>query len=102
MVSMPSKVWKASRPAMCLTTRWSSKMPLPPSMASARRHRFADIRDTRNRRATSRSLAPASTSSAAASRTPLAAGPFCGGQPAAIGVAHGSGIARCAGRHQSQ
>jgi len=72
MVSMPSKVWKASRPAMCLTTRWSSKVPLPPRMASARRHRFADIRDTRNRRATSRSLAPASTSSAA-SRTPLKA-----------------------------
>jgi len=36
---------------------------------SAWRHRFADIRDTRNRRATSRSLAPASISSAAASRT---------------------------------
>jgi len=33
------------------------------------RHRFADIRDTRNRRATSRSLAPASINSAAASRT---------------------------------
>ena len=32
----------------------------------------------------------------------LAAGPFRGGQPAAIGVPHGSGIARCAGRHQSQ
>jgi hypothetical protein len=86
---------------MCLTTRWPSKMPLPPSMASSR-HRFADIRDTRNRRAASRSLAPASTSSAAASRTPLAASPFCGGQPAATGVPHGSGIARCAGRHQSE
>jgi len=35
----------------------------------ARRHRFTDIRDTRNRRATSRSLAPASISSAVASRT---------------------------------
>jgi hypothetical protein len=33
---------------------------------------------------------------------PLAAGPFWGGQPAAIGILHGSGIARCAGRHQSQ
>jgi hypothetical protein len=84
MVSVLSKVWMAFRPAMCLTTWWSSRMPLPPSMASARRHRFADIRDTRNRRATSRSLAPASISSAAASRIPLAAGPFCGGQPAAI------------------
>jgi hypothetical protein len=31
----------------------------------------------------------------------LAAGPFRGGQPADIGVPHGSGIARCAGRHQS-
>jgi hypothetical protein len=40
----------------------------PPS-ASVRRHRFADIRDTRNRLATSRSLAPASISSAASSRT---------------------------------
>ena len=41
---------------------------LPPA-ASARRHRFADIRDTRKRLATSRSLAPASISSAAANRT---------------------------------
>jgi hypothetical protein len=31
-----------------------------PPAASARRHRFADIRDTRNRFAASRSLAPAS------------------------------------------
>src|ERR1700677_3699716 len=37
--------------------------------ASARRHRFADIRDTRNRLAAFRSLAPASISSAASSRT---------------------------------
>jgi len=35
----------------------------------ARRHRFTDIRDTRNRRATSRSLAPPSIRSAAANRT---------------------------------
>ena len=40
-----------------------------PPAASARRHRFADIRDTRNLLATSRSLAPASISSAASSRT---------------------------------
>ena len=40
-----------------------------PPAASARRHRFTDIRDTRNRFATSRSLTPASISSAAASRT---------------------------------
>jgi hypothetical protein len=64
MVSVPSKVSMAPRPATCLTTWWSSRMPLPPSMASARRHRFTDIRDTRNRRATSRSLAPTSISSA--------------------------------------
>ena len=38
-----------------------------PPAARARRHRFADIRDTRNRFATSWSLAPASISSAAAS-----------------------------------
>jgi hypothetical protein len=41
--------------------------PAPP-VARARRHQFADIRDTLNRRATSRSLAPASASAAAASR----------------------------------
>ena len=40
-----------------------------PPAASARRHRFTDIRDTRNRFATSRSLAPPSIISAAASRT---------------------------------
>ena len=40
-----------------------------PPAASARRHRFADIRDTRSRVATSRSLAPDSISSAASSRT---------------------------------
>jgi hypothetical protein len=40
-----------------------------PPAASARRHRFAGIRDTPNRRATSRSLAPSSISPAAANRT---------------------------------
>ena len=40
-----------------------------PPAASARRHRFTLIRETRNRFATSRSLAPASIISAAASRT---------------------------------
>jgi hypothetical protein len=40
-----------------------------PPASSARRHRFADIRDTRNRLATSWSLAPDSISSAASSRT---------------------------------
>ena len=101
MVSVPSKVWMAPRPATCLTTWWSSRMPLPPSTASAR-HRFTDIRDARNRRANSRSLAPASIRSAAGQPHPLAAGPLRGGQPAAIGILHGSGTARCAGRHQSQ
>jgi hypothetical protein len=38
-------------------------------LASARRHRFTLIRDTRNRFAISRSLAPASIRSAAFSRT---------------------------------
>jgi hypothetical protein len=42
---------------------------LPPPEANARRQRFADIRVTLNRRATSRSLAPGSIRSAAASRT---------------------------------
>jgi hypothetical protein len=32
---------------------------------------------------------------------PLAAGPFCGGQPAAAGIPHGPGIAHDARRHQS-
>jgi len=40
-----------------------------PPAARARRHRFADIRLTRSRLATSRSLAPASIISAASSRT---------------------------------
>jgi hypothetical protein len=40
-----------------------------PPAASARRHRFADIRDPRNRLVISPSLAPASINSAAASRT---------------------------------
>jgi hypothetical protein len=40
-----------------------------PPAAGARRHRLADIRVTRNRAATSRSLAPSSIHSAAASRT---------------------------------
>jgi hypothetical protein len=53
--------------------------------ASARRHRFADIRDTQNRFAISRSLASASISSAVANRTrSRRTGPFCGGQPAAL------------------
>jgi len=51
MAAVPSKVRMTSRPATCLTTWWSSRMPLPPSMADARRHRSAGIRDTRNRRA---------------------------------------------------
>src|SRR3954447_6179564 len=40
-----------------------------PPLASARRHRLTDIRVTRNRAATSRSAAPSSIHSAAASRT---------------------------------
>jgi len=40
-----------------------------PPEAKARRHRFADIHVTRNRQATTRSLAPAPIKSAAASRT---------------------------------
>jgi len=79
MVSMPSKVW----------------------MASARLHRFADIRNTRNRRANSRSLAPASIRSAAASRIRSRRARSAPVSPPPSGVSHGSGIARCAGRHQS-
>jgi hypothetical protein len=102
MVSVPSKVSMATRPATCLTTWWSSRMPLPPSMASARRHRFTDIRDTRNRRATSPVAGAGLDQLRRSQPHPLAAGPFRGGQPAAIGILHGSGIARCAGHHQSQ
>ena len=103
MVSMPSKVQMASRPAICLTTRWSSRMPLPPSMASARLHRFADIRDTRNRRANSRSLAPASIRSEGTIRSAAASRIRVLRRSARRhrGVSHGSGIARCAGHHQS-
>ena len=54
--------------------------------ASARRHRFVGIPDTRNRAATSRS--PARTRSAPR-RQP---GPLRGGQPAAIGIPHDTGI----------
>ena len=67
-----------------------------PPAASASRHRFASISDTRNRRATSQSLVQASISSAAASRT-RSRRPVLRGQPAAIGVPHSSGIARCTG-----
>ena len=63
----------------------------------APRHRFADIRCTRNRRATSRSLAPASISSAAASRTRSRR--HLDGQPAAVVIPHG-GVAQCARCHQ--
>jgi hypothetical protein len=64
---------------------------LPPP-ANARRHQFAGIRVTRNRRATSRSLAPASISSAAASRTYSRRARSSGGQPATIGIPHHYGI----------
>jgi hypothetical protein len=47
----------------------SGQRQRPAPAASARRHRFADIRLTRNRPAISRSLAPASINPAAASRT---------------------------------
>jgi hypothetical protein len=53
--------------------------------ASGRRHWFADIRDTRNRLAISRSLGPASISSAAASRTCSRRAPLLRRQPAVIG-----------------
>jgi hypothetical protein len=62
---------------------------------------FADIRDTRNRRAISRSLAAASISSAAASRTRSRRARFATVSPPPSGVPHGSGIARGADRHQS-
>jgi hypothetical protein len=69
-------------------------------VASARRHRFAGIGDTRNRRATSRSLAPVSISSAASCRT-RSRRPVLRRSARRHRVPHGSGIGRCAGRHQS-
>ena len=54
------------------------------SAASARRHRLAGIRVTRNRAAISRSLAP-SIHSATARRTPLAPGPLLRGEPITVG-----------------
>ena len=63
-----------------------------PPTASARRHRFADIRDTRNRLATpGRSRRPRSAPPLPAA--PVPANPLLRGQPAAIQVPHGSGIA---------
>jgi hypothetical protein len=66
----------ASSSRSCAAVSLHRALPAPfetsavrPPAASARRHRFADIRLTRNRFATSRSLAPASIKSAAASRT---------------------------------
>jgi hypothetical protein len=68
-------------------------MPAPPGPpASARRPRFTDISDTRKRRATSRSLAPAPVNSAATSRTCSEAGALSRIQPATIRVPHPSGI----------
>jgi hypothetical protein len=60
MVSVPSKVWMAARPATCLTTRWSSRTPTPtstaaswqartPASAGSPRTTFAGLRFVRNR-----------------------------------------------------
>jgi hypothetical protein len=61
----------AGRRSACTSPRPRLSTPAPPGRPrpGPRRHRFADILDTRNRRATSRSLAPSSISSAAANRT---------------------------------
>jgi hypothetical protein len=67
--------------------------PLKMYEALAPTHLFDDVRLTRNRLATSRSLAPASIISAASSRTfSLPAAPLLRSQPAAIGVPHNTGI----------
>jgi hypothetical protein len=72
-----------------------------PPAASARRHRFADIRDTRNR---FRDL-PVARARLKQIRSgqphPLPAGPFGGGQPAAIGISHDPGVAHHAPVNQS-
>ena len=75
-------------------------MARPPA-ASARRHRFTDIPDTRNRLAISRSLAPASISSAAASRTCSRRALLLRRQPAAIWIPHDTAIARYDSQRQS-
>lgn len=66
--------------------------------ASARRQRFADIRDTRNRFATSHS--PRLDQLGRLQPHLLAAGPLRGGQPAAIGVPDDTGIHPTSGRRQ--
>ena len=67
-----------------------------PPAASARRQRLADIRVTRKRRATSRSLAPPSINSAAASRGRSRWARSAAGQPTTIGMPQVSGIAHAA------
>jgi hypothetical protein len=78
--------------------------PVSPA-ASARRHRFADIRDTRNRFATSRSKTPASISSAAANRTCSRRARSAASSPPPSGycplrTGPGSIVARC--RHRTR
>jgi hypothetical protein len=58
-----------------------------------RRHRFADIRETRNRFASSRSLGPGLDHLRGGQPHLLPAGPLRRVQTAAIGVPHASGIA---------
>jgi hypothetical protein len=78
---------------------------LPPSRLSAgrsaRRQRFTGIGGTLNRLAISPVAGPGLDQLRRSQPYPLATGPFCGGQPAAIGVPHGSGIAQMPRRHQS-
>ena len=73
-----------------------------PPAASARRHRFALIRDTRNRFATSRSLAPALDHLRGGQPHLFPAGPLRRVQAAAIGVPHASGLPHRVPGHQAQ
>ena len=61
-----------------------------PPAASARRHRFADIRDTRNCQATSQSLAPDSTKIRGCQPHLFPAGPLSCIQPATLVTPHNS------------
>ena len=66
-------------------------------------HRAINVTVGRRRdRQTSRSLAPASISSAAASRTRSPACPPCSDKPAAVGQPHDPGHTQHASRHQRQ
>ena len=73
-----------------------------PPAASARRHRFADIRDSRNRLRYLPVAGPALDHLGGGQPHLLPPGPLRSGQPAAIGIPHVCGIAHRAPVDQTQ